>query len=253
MIISIFNQKGGVGKTTTSINLSYALAEFGKKVLIIDVDPQANVSKCTDLKNMSINLTSVLNDTQYTLRDALYTVGTVDVIPSNLELADLEITLGNEFGREFFIKNLIDEVNIKNEYDYIIFDCSPNVGLINVNALTASDRIIVPIYPDTLSTEGLGSLNKIVNKIKERGINKNLDYMGILFTRVDNRSTQHKNVMKDYEKYKTSFNIFDTYIRANIKLQEANDNQQSIISYDIKCNGYIDYMNLAKEVLNYGK
>lgn len=253
MVISIFNQKGGVGKTTTTINLSYALAEHGKKVLIMDLDPQANASLCTALKNMNVNLTSVLNDTQYSLKDALYTVGKVDVIPSVLELADIEVLLGNEYGREFFIKNLIEEVNLNNEYDYIIIDCSPNLGLLNINALTASDRIIVPIFPDTLSTEGLNSLSKIVSKLKERGINKNLDYMGILFTRVDNRSNQHKGVIESYKRSESNFKIFDTFIRANIKLQEANDNQESIITYDVNSNGYSDYMNLAKEVLNYGK
>lgn len=247
-IIAIANQKGGVGKTTTSINLSAALGVLEKKVLLIDADPQANATS-----GLGIDIESVERGTYEIIehstdaKDAIIktTSPNLDIIPSHIDLVAIEIELVDKPQREYMLKQAIE--NIKNDYDFIIIDCAPSLGLITLNALTAADSVMIPIQCEYFALEGLG---KLLNTIKsvQKSLNKELEIEGLVLTMYDSRLRLSLQVV---DEVKTHFDdmVFQTVVQRNTKLGEAPSFGESIISYDVSSRGAKDYFSLANEVI----
>ena len=250
-IIAIANQKGGVGKTTTAINLAASLAVLAKKVLIIDADPQANT---TSGLNFSPD-----NDEKRTLYEVL--IGSLDVrdsliqteverlhmIPSHINLVGAEIELLEVPDRESVMKNAL--APIRDEYDYIIIDCSPSLGLITINSLTAADSVIIPVQPEFFALEGLGKLLQTI-RIVQNGVNPSLQIEGFIVTMFDGRTRVHTQVLAELREHFKDL-VFNTVIQRNIRLSEAPSHGKPIILYDIMCNGSNNYLNLAREVMEH--
>lgn len=247
-IIAIANQKGGVGKTTTSINLSAALASKGKKVLVIDTDPQGNTTSGfginkNELENTIYEL--ILGDCS--IRDCIIenAIQNVDMIPSNVNLAASEIELIGVDKKEFILKNEVDY--IKDKYDYIIIDCPPSLNMLTINAMTTSDSVLVPIQCEYYALEGLSQLIHTVNLVKER-LNPELDLEGVLFTMYDARTNLSMQVV-DNVKANLKARVYETMIPRNIRLAEAPSYGMPISMYDPKSAGAEAYMNLADEII----
>ena len=250
-IIAIANQKGGVGKTTTAINLAASLAVLEKKVLIIDADPQANT---TSGLNFSPD-----NDEKRTLYEVL--IGSLDVrdsliqteverlhmIPSHINLVGAEIELLEVPDRESVMKNAL--APIRDDYDYIIIDCAPSLGLITINSLTAADSVIIPVQPAFFALEGLGKLLQTV-RIVQSGVNPSLQIEGFVVTMFDGRTRVHTQVLAELRDHFKDL-VFNTVIQRNIRLSEAPSHGKPIILYDIMCNGSNNYLNLAREVMEH--
>jgi len=247
-IIAIANQKGGVGKTTTTVNLAAALGVLEKKVLLIDADPQANASSglgviVEEVENGSYQL---LEHT-VTAKDAIVatTSPNVDIIPAHIDLVAIEIELVDKDHREFKLREALAE--IKNEYDYILIDCAPSLGLITLNALVAADSVIIPIQCEYFALEGLG---KLLNTIKsvQKIHNPNLDIEGLLLTMYDSRLRLSNQVVEEVKKHFQNM-VFKTIIQRNVRLSEAPSFGESIIAYDATSKGAVNYINLANEIL----
>ena len=251
-IISLANQKGGVGKTTTTINLAASLAVLEQKVLIIDADPQANATSGLgfDLKNVQSSIYECIVDEVEAEKVILKTdIANLDIIPSHIDLVGAEIEMLNLPNREKVLKNAIE--HLKDVYDFIFIDCSPSLGLITLNALTASDSIIIPVQCEYFALEGLGKLLNTVKIIQSR-LNKNLEIEGFLLTMFDGRLNLSNQV---YEEVKRHFQemVFETVIQRNIKLGEAPSYGKPVILYDASSKGAINHMNLAREILQRNK
>lgn len=247
-IISLANQKGGVGKTTTTINLAASLAVLEQKVLIIDADPQANATSGLgfDLKNVQSSIYECIVDEVDAEKVIMRTdVANLDIIPSHIDLVGAEIEMLNLPNREMVLKNAIEQ--IKDKYDFIFIDCSPSLGLITVNALTASDSVIIPVQCEYFALEGLGKLLNTIKLIQNR-LNKDLEIEGFLLTMFDGRLNLSNQV---YEEVKHHFQemVFDTVIQRNVKLGEAPSYGKPVILYDASSKGAINHMNLAREIL----
>lgn len=245
-VIAIANQKGGVGKTTTTVNLSAALVSLGKKILIIDCDPQAHATTSLGFKPTSHNKTFydlVKHDAR--LEDTIIKKGNLSIIPSSIDLANAEAELSGVPGREFLLKEILKDTG--NYYDFVFIDCPPSLGLLTLNALVVADELFVPIDTHFLALQGLAKLLEVIGLVKAR-LNNGLEISGILAVRFDNRKRLNREV---FEKIKERFGdkVFKTTIRENISLAEAPSFGLSIFEYSSHSHGAEDYMSLAKEVL----
>ncbi len=247
-VISVANQKGGVGKTTTAINLAASLAVLEHKTLLIDADPQANATSGIGFnpKNIKTSIYECIID-DVEPKDILLNTNTpnLDLIPAHIDLVGAEIEMINMPNREFMMKNVIDK--IKEDYEFVIIDCSPSLGLITVNALVAGDSVIVPVQCEYFALEGLGKLLNTI-KIVQTRLNTALEIEGILLTMYDNRLRLSNQVVEEVRNHFQDL-VFDTIIQRNTKLGEAPSFGETIIMHDIQSKGAINYLNLAREIL----
>lgn len=251
-IIAIANQKGGVGKTTTSVNLAASLGVLEKKVLLIDADPQANATS-----GLGIDVESVEKGTyqllEHTMAPHEVIVTTespnVDLIPAHIDLVAIEIELVDKDRREYMMKQALR--GLSNTYDYILIDCAPSLGLLTLNALTAADSVIIPIQCEYFALEGLGKLLNTVKSVQKIH-NNNLDIEGMLLTMYDSRLRLSNQVVEEVRKHFADM-VFDTIIQRNVKLSEAPSYGESIIKYDASSKGAANYLNLANELLTKNK
>ena len=247
-IIAIANQKGGVGKTTTSVNLAASLGVLEKKVLLIDADPQANASSGLgiDVESVEIGTYQILEHSN-TPQEATITCSApnVSVIPAHIDLVAIEIELVDKEKREYMLKQALESV--KDQYDYILIDCSPSLGLLTLNALTAADSVVIPIQCEYFALEGLG---KLLNTIKsvQKIHNPNLDIEGLLLTMYDSRLRLSNQVVEEVQKHINDM-VFKTIIQRNVKLSEAPSFGESIINFDATSRGATNYLSLAQEII----
>lgn len=247
-VIALANQKGGVGKTTTAINLGASLSILDKKVLLIDADPQANATSGTgfDIKKVKTSIYECLIDDVDPNRIILNSeIKGFDLIPSHIDLVGAEIEMLNMPEREYMLKNVVEKV--RDKYDYVLIDCSPSLGLITVNALTAADSVIIPVQCEYFALEGLGKLLNTINII-QKGLNKELEIEGFLLTMYDARLRLSNQVVEEVQKHFQQM-VFETIVQRNIRLSEAPSFGKPAILYDADSRGAVNYLNLAREML----
>jgi chromosome partitioning protein len=251
-IIAIANQKGGVGKTTTTVNLAASLGVLEKKVLLIDADPQANATS-----GLGIDVDSVEKGTYQLLEHTLTAKEVilktdspnVDLIPSHIDLVAIEIELVDKDNREYMMKEAIKE--LRDVYDYVLIDCAPSLGLLTLNALTAADSVMIPIQCEYFALEGLGKLLNTVKSVQKIH-NMDLDIEGMLLTMYDSRLRLSNQVVEEVKKHFADM-VFETIIQRNVRLSEAPSYGESIIKYDASSKGAANYLNLANELLKKNK
>lgn len=254
--ISIFNQKGGVGKSTTTINLGASLSVKGYKVLLVDLDPQSNTTIGVGIEseeldktiydllinnNKKISKSLIQSVIQSTEHERLY------VLPSDITLSNAEINLANEMNRENKLNKILLE--IKDDYDYILIDCPPSLGLLSINGLVASDKVIIPVATSFFSIKGIKHLLDTIELV-QYNLKPELEILGVLITMFDSR----KNISKDIkEQLIEAFGdkVFNTVIRINSQIEYSQDKKTPVIFFDRSCNGYLDYMNFSKEVIKH--
>lgn len=245
-IISIANQKGGVGKTTTAINLSSLLAAAEKKTLLVDIDPQSNSSSGLSVTNQQISVYDVLAD-KVKINDAIINtfMPFLDLLPSNINLVGAEIELVDVEGREAKLKKALNEIS--SNYDFILIDCPPSLGLLTLNALTASNSVLIPVQCEYFALEGLGQLLNTINIVKKH-FNAELSIEGVLLTMFDSRLRLSHQVAEEVRKY-FGDKVYNTVIHRNVRISEAPSYGKPIILYDAISSGAKNYMSLAAELL----
>ncbi len=243
IIISLLNHKGGVGKTTSAINIGAGLVELGKRVLLIDLDPQANLTISLGIPRQKFTIYEALRGeaelTPYTHKQGL------DVVTSSLDLSGAEMELINEAGREFILRELISQVS--DDYDYVIIDCPPSLGLLTLNALTSSRFVMIPLQTEFLAVQGLAKIKQVIDKVRFR-LNKQLDIGGVVATMYDSRRVLNRDVVETIHKH-FGDKVFRTYVRDNVALAEAPAARKDIFEYSPKSSGAQDYLNLCHEIL----
>ena len=247
-IIAIANQKGGVGKTTTTVNLAASLGVLEKRVLLIDADPQANASSGLgiDVESVEVGTYQVLEHT-VSAKEAIQPTNSpnVDIIPAHIDLVAIEIELVDKEQREYMLQKSLN--SLKDDYDYILIDCAPSLGLITLNSLVAANSVIIPIQCEYFALEGLGKLLNTVKSIQNIH-NPSLDIEGLLLTMFDSRLRLSNQVVEEVRKHFSSM-VFDTIIRRNTRLGEAPSYGESIIAYDATSKGAVNYLTLANEII----
>jgi chromosome partitioning protein len=243
IVISLLNHKGGVGKTTSTINIGAGLVEMGKKVLLIDLDPQANLTLSLGINRQKVTIYESLRGESelvpFSVKPGF------DVITSSLDLSGAEMELINEAGREYILRELLSPLSTV--YDYVLIDCPPSLGLLTLNALTSSRYVIIPLQTEFLALQGLAKIKQVIDKVQFR-LNKKLEIGGVLATMYDNRRVLNRDVVETIHKYFAE-KVFKTYIRDNVALAEAPSQRKDIFSYSPKSPGAEDYLSVVKELL----
>ncbi len=248
-ILAIANQKGGVGKTTSAVNIAACLAQSGKRTLLVDLDPQGNASVGVgaDLRNLSLSVYSILFNPAQAAEAVIQTpVENLSLLPSSLDLAAAELELVESEKREYFLKNALEK--IQDQFDIIIIDCAPALGLLTVNALTAASGVLVPLQCEYFSLEGISHLVRTIAAIKSK-LNTNLNIMGIALTMYDRRANLTSMVEDDVRAYFKDL-VFKSVIPRNVRVSEAPSHGLPVVVYDQAAKGSIAYMDLTKEVLS---
>ena len=248
-IIAVANQKGGVGKSTTAINLSACLAERGKKVLTIDIDPQGNTTSGLGVDKNSTENTLyelLLNEAEIENTIVKDVVQNVDLITSNINLSGAEIELVGIDEKEYILKKIIDKV--RDNYDYIFIDCPPSLGMLTINSLTAVDSVLIPIQCEYYALEGVSQLMGTIKLVKSR-LNPNLDIQGVVLSMFDGRANLSIQVVDEVKRYFKG-SVYTTLIPRNVRLAEAPSHGKPVIYYDSKCKGAVAYMELAEEFID---
>ena len=255
-VITVSNQKGGTAKTTSCVNLGIGLASDGKKVLLIDTDPQGSLSislgypEPDEMENtLATLMMNIVNDEEFCLEDVLiHHEEGVDILPSNIELSAIEVSLVNVMSRELILRQLVERV--RDAYDFIIIDCMPSLGMMTINALACADAVLIPVQAAYLPVKGLQQLIKTISRVK-RQLNPKLKIEGILLTMVDNRTNYAKDICSMvYEAYSSSIKVFKTEIPMSVRAAEISAEGSSIYKYDPKGKAAYAYGELTKEVLN---
>jgi len=255
-VITVSNQKGGTAKTTSCVNLGIGLASAGKKVLLIDTDPQGSLSislgypEPDEMENtLATLMMNIVNDEEFCLEDVLiHHEEGVDILPSNIELSAIEVSLVNVMSRELILRQLVERV--RDAYDFIIIDCMPSLGMMTINALACADAVLIPVQAAYLPVKGLQQLIKTISRVK-RQLNPKLKIEGILLTMVDNRTNYAKDICSMvYEAYSSSIKVFKTEIPMSVRAAEISAEGSSIYKYDPKGKAAYAYSELTKEVLN---
>jgi chromosome partitioning protein len=246
-VISISNHKGGVGKTTSAINIGAGLASLGKKVLLIDLDPQANLSQSLGIIDQEPNIYQAIKG-ESPLKPIQILKG-LDIVPSTLDLSGAEVELAGEAGREYILRELIEP--LRNSYNYILIDSPPSLGLLTINAFTASDEIYIPLQAQYLALQGLAKLREVIEKITKR-LNKGLKLGGVFITQYDSRKVLNRDIANTIaEHFKEG--VFTTKIRDNVALAEAPTAGLDIFRYQPNSHGAQDYLSLCKEIIKRSK
>ncbi|NLR89918.1 MULTISPECIES: ParA family protein [Flammeovirga] len=243
-VISISNHKGGVGKTTSVVNIGAALHQMGKRILMVDMDPQANLSQSLGIFEPEKSVYTLLRGFCTTEESMHELEMDLFVIPAELDLSGAELELSMEAGREFILKDHLNKV--KDQFDFILIDCPPSLGLLTINAFTASNQVYFPLQAQFLATQGLKKLLEVIEKVQQR-LNQDLEIGGVFITQFDKRKILNRNVKEAIQKH-FGDTLFNTVIRDNVALAEAPSKQTNIFRYNPKSNGAVDYWALAQEV-----